>query len=67
MESSADALRLKLFAPQEVKVVATNDFPAKLYGLVMDWAVGTQEFDKLSQCVMEDLVYTPRALCCPIT
>jgi len=39
MEGSADALRLKLFAPQEM--VATNDFP-KVYGLVMDWAVGTQ-------------------------
>jgi hypothetical protein len=61
MESSADALRLKLFARQEVEVVATNEFP-KVYGLVMDWAVGNQTSTTFAMCNGRSGLYAPSFL-----
>src|SRR5271157_3185776 len=58
MGSSADALRHELFAPQEGKIVATNDYP-KVYGIVMDWAVGTQTSTTFAMCDGRSGLYAP--------
>lgn len=55
---STGLTRLKLFAPQEAKVVATNDFP-KVYGLVMDWAVGSQTSTTFAMCDGRSGLYAP--------
>jgi hypothetical protein len=58
-----DALRLKLFTPSEVKAAATNDFP-KVYGLVMDWSVGSQTSTTFAMCDGKSGLYAPRMVLC---